>query len=71
MHIYDKNAWERLKATANAVASFTAYSTYMDGRAGNSTAAFTALGSTALITPLFHAYEPPKNRHHIMRVMAS
>ena len=71
MQIYDKNAFERLKATANAVASFTAYSTYTEGRTGNSTAAFPALASTDTVTVVFHAYEPSINRHHILRVMSS
>jgi hypothetical protein len=71
MNIYDKAAWERLLATADAVTTFTAYSTYTDGRTGNSTVAFPALNSTAFVQVLFHAYEPGKNRHHIMRTMAS
>ena len=71
MNIYDKAAWQRLMATADAVTTFTAYSTYVDGRTGNSTVAFTALNSTAFVQVLFHAYEPAKNRHHIMRTMAS
>ena len=71
MQIYDKNAWERLMATADATTTFTAYSTYTDGRAANSTAAFPPLNSTGLVQVLFHAYEPAKNRHHIMRTMAS
>ena len=71
MQIYDKNAWQRLAATANAVTTFTVHSTYTDGRTANSTVAFPALNSTGYIHVLFHAYEPAKNRHHIMRQMAS
>ena len=71
MNIYDKAAWKRLFATANAVTTFTAYSTFTDGRAANSTAAFPALNTTAFAQVLFHAYEPAKNRHHIMRTQAS
>ena len=71
MQIYDKKAWRRLEATADAVTTFSVYSTYADGRAANSTAAFPALNSTGLVTVLFHAYEPDKNRHHIMRTTAT
>ena len=65
-NIYDKNAWQRLVATANAV-TFTAYSTYVDGRPRNSTVAFPAATSTSGKRLIFVAYEPPKNRWHILR----
>ena len=71
MNIYDKAAWERLLATADAVTTYTAYSTFTDGRAADSTAAFPALNSTTFVQVLFHAYEPAKNRHHIMRTKSS
>jgi len=72
MYIYDKKAWKRLFATANAVTTYTAVSTYIDGRAANCTAAFPfATGSSGFVQVLFHAYEPAKNRHHIMRTMSS
>jgi len=72
MNIYDKAAWKRLVATADAVTTYTAVSTYVDNRAADSTAAFPfATGSTGFVQVLFHAYEPAKNRHHILRTMAS
>ena len=71
MQIYDKKAWERLAATANAVITYTVHSTYADGRAADSTVAFPAWNSTGLVQVLFHAYEPAKNRHHIMRTAAT
>jgi hypothetical protein len=71
MNIYDKAAWERLMATADATTTFSVHSTYADGRAADSTAAFPALNSTNYVQVLFHAYEPAKNRHHIMRTTAT
>jgi len=70
MNIYDEKAWKRLVATANAV-TVTAHSTYIDNVSGNSTAAFPALASTSGASVAFIAYEPPKNRWHILRSMAS
>jgi len=72
MNIYDKAAWQRLAATANAVTTYTVVSTYVDNRAANCTAAFPfATGSSGFVQVMFHAYEPAKNRHHILRSMAS
>lgn len=71
MNIYDEKAWKRLVATANAVTQ-VAHSTYMDGRQADSTAAFCgAISSTAGAQLIFVAYEPPKNRWHILRSAAS
>jgi hypothetical protein len=67
-NIYDRAAWKRLAATAGAVASFTAYSTYMDNRLPNSTVAFTAATSTSGKRLTFIAYEPSLHRYHILRV---
>lgn len=71
MNIYDKAAWKRLLATADAVTTYNVSSTYADGRTANSTVAFPALNSTGFVQVLFHAYEPAKNRHHIMRTTAT
>jgi hypothetical protein len=71
MNIYDKAAWQRLMATADAVTTFNVHSTFADGRTGNSTVAFPPLHSTGFVQVLFHAYEPGKNRHHIMRTTAT
>lgn len=71
MNIYDEKAWKRLVATAGAV-TMTAHSTYVDNRPSNSTAAFTALSAaTAGARIVFIAYEPPKNRWHILRATSS
>ena len=71
MNIYDEKAWKRLVATAGAVGR-TANSTFMDGRQADSTAAFSggvsASGGEDLV---FVAYEPPKNRWHILRASAA
>lgn len=67
MNIYDKKAWERLVATADAVSRATD-STYMDGRQADSTAAFSGgASSTSGQQLIFLAFEPPKNRWHILR----
>lgn len=81
-YIYDEKAWKRLVATANAVAGNTAYSTYVDRRVGNrdsvpgplanadhgsGSSAFPDAGSTAGKRLIFVAYEPPKNRWHLLR----
>ena len=71
MYIYDEKAWKRLVATADAVTQI-AHSTYMDGRQTDSTAAFCgAITSGAGAQLIFVAYEPPKNRWHILRSAAS
>lgn len=84
--IYDDKAWQRLKATANAVASYTAHSTYVDNRVhmrdgtpgplanvdhGSGSSAFPALASTGGARLIYTAYEPAKNRWHVLRAMAS
>jgi len=73
MNIYDEKAWKRLVATAGAVTQ-VAHSTYVDGRPANSTASFVATisGAETLGAKIvFIAYEPPKNRWHILRSAAS
>ena len=67
-NIYDRAAWKRLHATAGAVASFTAYSTYADNRPRASTVAFPAAASTAGKRLSFIAYEPSLHRYHLLRV---
>ena len=71
-NIYDEKAWKRLVATAGAV-TYNAHSTYVDGRAGNSTVAFPLDGTvvTSGHEIIFVAYEPPINRWHILRSGAS
>lgn len=67
MHEYDPKAWKRLEATVSALTTFTAYSTYADHRAANSTAALPADGSTGGHRIVYIARETPKNRVWIMR----
>jgi len=71
MNIYEEKAWKRLVATANAVASYTAYSTYASNLATDSTAALPALASTGGSKFIFWAYDPIKNRKYVLRAMAS
>jgi hypothetical protein len=71
MNIYEEKGWKRLVATANAVASYTAYSTYIDNLATDSTAALPTLASTGGCKFIFWAYDPVKRRKYVLRAKAS
>lgn len=63
--VYDKNQWQKLVATINADTIFTAISTYCSVDS-NSTGAMGAVPAGATPCLNYVAYEPAKNRTHLL-----